>query len=147
MSDRPGSLKVLLVDDEEDFVEVLSQRLETRGITTDTAQDGIDALRKIEGRSFDAIVLDLRMPGMDGIETLQRMRGLDPDLQIILLTGRATLKDGIEAMKQGAMEFLEKPVDMAKLVDILKEAQDKKLLLTEKRLEDKIKDILDSKGW
>ena len=105
---------VLLVDDEEDFVEVLAERLEARGLTVDTAGNGELALEKAGERAFDAIVLDMAMPGMNGIETLPGLLQINPDLQVILLTGRATL-------------------------GVVKPA--------EKRIEDKLSDIMRKKGW
>lgn len=139
--------KVLLVDDEEDFVEVLSERLEARGLKVETASEGAAALERARARSFDAIILDLRMPGMSGLETLKRLREANPELQIIFLTGRATVKDGIEAMKTGAFEFLEKPVDLNKLLELIEKAQKKKMELFEERMGKDIKDLLDRKGW
>jgi DNA-binding NtrC family response regulator len=138
---------VLLVDDEEEFVEVLAERLEARGLTVDTAGDGGLALEKAGQRSFDAIVLDMAMPGMDGIETLKGLLQINPDLQVILLTGRATLGQAVEAMKLGALDFLEKPVDIETLVAKIEEAATKKSSLKEKRIADKLSDIMRKKGW
>jgi DNA-binding NtrC family response regulator len=85
---------VLLVDDEVDFVEALADRLEARGLQVVKSNDGRSALNAAEERTFDAIVLDMAMPGMDGIETLENLLKINPDLQVILLTGRATLNTG-----------------------------------------------------
>ncbi len=139
--------KVLLVDDEEDFTEVLAMRLESRGMAVDIAQDGPTALSKIDEKSFDAVILDLSMPGMDGIETLTRMRAKNQDIQVILLTGRATLEKGIQAVKLGAAEFLEKPADIDLLVEKVREAQEKKGFLIEKRAEESVSKIMRNKGW
>ncbi|UCC84689.1 MAG: response regulator [Gemmatimonadota bacterium] len=138
---------VLLVDDEEEFVEVLAERLEARGLTVDTAGDGALALEKAGKRSFDAIVLDMAMPGMDGIETLKGLLQINPDFQVILLTGRATLGQAVEAMKLGALDFLEKPVDIETLVAKIEEAATKKSSLKDKRIADKLSDIMRKKGW
>ena len=138
---------VLLVDDEEDFVEVLAERLEARGLTVDTASNGELALEKAGKRPFDAIVLDMAMPGMNGIETLQGLLRINPDLQVILLTGRATLGQAVEAMKLGALDFLEKPVDIETLVVKIAEAATKRSSLEEKRIEDRMSDIMRKKGW
>ena len=139
--------KVLLVDDEVEFTEVLSKRMETRGVDVDTAANGPEALEKARNSSYDAIILDLSMPGMDGIETLRRLLEAKPELQIILLTGKATLQKGVEAMKLGAVDFLEKPADIQKLMDKIKEAQAHRMIIVEKKMEDKIKDILGDKSW
>lgn len=145
----PEELKanVLLVDDEEKFLKVLSQRLEGKGLKVDTSTSGEDALKKVKGKDFDAIILDLVMPGMSGIETLKRLRSENPDLQIIILTGHGTVEKGIEAMKTGAVDFLEKPAEMEKVLQKVAEAKRKRILLVEKKHEEHLKKILASKGW
>jgi DNA-binding NtrC family response regulator len=139
--------KVLLVDDEPEFVQVLSQRMESRGVGVDTAASGREALEKVRGRSYDAIILDLAMPEMDGIETLKRLLEDNPDLQVVLLTGYATLEKGVEAIKLGAMDFLEKPAEIQELMEKIRKAQANRMLIVEKRAEEKIKSILQTKGW
>jgi DNA-binding NtrC family response regulator len=138
---------VLLVDDEEEFVSVLAERLDARGLSVETANSGEQALEKAERRNFDAILLDLAMPGMDGIETLKRLRELNPDLQVILLTGRGTMATAVEAMKLGALDFLEKPVDIDTLEERIAAAADRKGTLTEKRIQKQMTDIMRKKGW
>ena len=138
---------VLLVDDEEDFVVVLAERLETRNLRVDTAGDGETAVAKAREQAFDAIVLDMAMPGMNGIETLSALLEINPDLQVILLTGQATLKQAVEAMKLGALDLLEKPVDIATLVAKIEDAAHKRSKLDDKRIQDKVSDILRKKGW
>jgi len=139
--------KVLLVDDEEEFTSVLSERMQNRGLKVDAVASGTDALEMVEKQSYDAIIVDLQMPGIDGIETLKRMLQKNPDMQVILLTGHATLEKGIEAVKLGAVDFLEKPADLQQLLDKIKSASRKKMLLVEKRAEEDIKNIMKSKGW
>jgi DNA-binding NtrC family response regulator len=139
--------KVLLVDDEKDFTSVLSERLEARGLRVDTAPDGRSAIDKVDGSSYDVVVLDLAMPGMDGVETLRRLLEKNPDLQVIMLTGHATLQKGIEAVRLGAREVLEKPADLASLLEKISAAKTDKVLLVEKRMEARIRDIMGTKGW
>jgi DNA-binding NtrC family response regulator len=139
--------KVLLVDDELEFTRVLSERMESREVDVDTAAGGREALEKAKGKSYDAIFLDLSMPEMDGMETLKQLLEAHPDLQVILLTGYATVQKGIEAMKLGALDFLEKPPDLQKLMEQIHQAKAKKMLLVEKRMEEKIRGILESKSW
>ncbi|MBI5846139.1 MAG: response regulator [Deltaproteobacteria bacterium] len=139
--------KVLLVDDEADFLEVLSERMEQRGMNVSTTTSAKDALKKVEDESFDAVVLDLMMPEMDGIEALQALLKKKPDLQVILLTGQASLDKGIKAMKLGALDFLEKPVDIQTLQAKIKEAQSNKMVLVEKQTSERIKKILTEKAW
>jgi DNA-binding NtrC family response regulator len=138
---------VLLVDDEEDFTATLAERMEERGLDVDVSSNGSEAIERVRGKSYDAVVLDLAMPGMDGIETMKRLLGDNPDLQVILLTGRATVRKGVEAMSAGAMEFLEKPADLDELMEKIGTAQEKRLLLMEKRVQQTITDILRTKGW
>lgn len=139
--------KVLLVDDEVDFVEVLADRLEGRGLTVVKAHSGRQALTEAEGRVFDAIVLDMAMPGMDGIETLEGLLAINPDLQVILLTGKATLEQAATAIRVGALDLLEKPADIDTLVAKIEMAATKRWSMEEKRIEQKVMDIMRKKGW
>jgi DNA-binding NtrC family response regulator len=141
MSEKTGP-RVLLVDDEEQFLDVLSQRLGTRGINAETSTSGEEALVKIKNRNFDAIVLDVMMPGIGGIETLKRIRKEYPELQIIMLTGQGTVGKAVEAMNEGAMDFMEKPADINKLMDKISEAKEKRVLLVMENIEEKVKGIL-----
>jgi DNA-binding NtrC family response regulator len=138
---------VLLVDDEEDFVTVLAERLQARGLDVDTAANGGIALEKAAQRAFDAILLDMAMPGLDGVETLKRLLSINPDLQVILLTGQATLAQAVEAMKLGALDLLEKPADIATLVDRIDEAARRRTSLEDQRVQKRIRDITRTKGW
>jgi len=138
---------ILLVDDEEQFLNVFSQGLKSRGLTIETAVSGEEAISRTRGKELDAIVLDLAMPGMGGLETLRQLRAENPDLQVIILTGHASLEKGVEAIKEGALDFLEKPVDINKLMAKIGEAKQKKVLLIEKKAEEKVRDLLNSKGW
>jgi DNA-binding NtrC family response regulator len=141
------SEKILLVDDEKDFLDVMSERIEARGMEVSTADSAAQALEKVESGGFDAIILDLMMPGMDGLEALKAIKKKNPDLQVVLLTGHATVEKGIEAMKLGAMDFIEKPADLDKLTDIIKKAQARKMVIIERKMEEKMKQIIGTKGW
>ena len=138
---------VLLVDDEEQFLDALSQRLETRGLKVKAVTSGEDAVKQVEDQNFDAIIVDLAMPGIDGIETLKRIKEKRPDLEIIMLTGHATVKSGIEAMKLGADDFLEKPVDLNVLLEKIGEAKNKRMLVVEKGRQEEVRKIIKSKTW
>ena len=139
--------KVLLVDDEQDFLDTLAERMRNRDMEVTTSSSAADAIEKAEKGSYDAIILDLMMPGMDGIEALKELKKNKPDLQVILLTGHATVGKGIEAMKLGATDFLEKPADLKVLAEKIKNAHTKKIILMEKKTEEKIKHLLAEKGW
>ena len=133
---------VLLIDDEKQFLKDLEERLETRGLKVNTATSGEDALTLVDDRNFDAIILDLAMPGIDGIETLRLLKEKNPDLEIIMLTGHATVKKGIEAMKLGAEDFLEKPVDLSVLLERISEAKNKRILILDKKYQAAINKII-----
>jgi DNA-binding NtrC family response regulator len=139
--------RVLLVDDEEDFTATLAERLESRGIDVDVSSNGPEAIDRVREKAYDALVIDLAMPGMDGIEATKRLLADNPDLQVILLTGHATVRKGVEAISSGAIEFLEKPADVNLLIGQIEKARANRVLLTEKRVEETITDILRTKGW
>lgn len=139
--------RVLLIDDEQDFMDVLAERMRDRGMRVSTTTSAVEALDKADEENFDAIILDLMMPEMNGLEALTRLREKNPDLQVILLTGHASVEKGIEAMKLGALDFLEKPIDIQALNAKIKEAKAHKMLLVEKRTEEAIKNIIGCKGW
>jgi len=140
------SEKVLLVDDEKEFLEIMSERMKSRGMTVTTAQSADQALKLIGEKTFDAIVMDFQMPGMDGMKALKAIKNKKPELQIILLTGYATVEKTVEAMKIGATDFLEKPADLEALTKKIKLAKAEKMLFVEKQTEEKIKDILQRYG-
>ncbi|KAB2889216.1 MAG: response regulator [Desulfobulbaceae bacterium] len=141
------SEKILLIDDEVDFLSAMAERMEARDMKVSTASSAKEGLEKAMAGSFDAVILDLRMPEMDGIETLKKLKEKNPDLEVILLTGHATIKDGIEAMKLGALDLLEKPADINALTEKIKTAQAKKMLIVEKKNEAMIKKIMATRGW
>lgn len=115
-------LKILLVDDEEDFIATLSERLSLRGYDNSTALDGSQALEFLESNPVDIIVLDLKMPGMDGIEVLRKIRENDQRVMVIIQTGHGTDKEEEEIAQLGASSFLRKPVDIEALIGALQEA-------------------------
>lgn len=119
--------KVLLVDDEAPFVEALAKRLTKRDLTVVTAFSGSEALEKLEkDRRIDVVILDVKMPGMDGIETLKAIKSAYPLVEVVMLTGHATVESAIEGMKMGALDYLMKPCDMDVLLAKVSEAKSKK---------------------
>ena len=141
------SEKVLLIDDEKDFLEVMSERMQNRDIDVTTASSAREALALVEKESYDAIILDLQMPEMDGLQALERLKAINPELQVILLTGHATVEKGVQAMKLGATDVLEKPADIQTLTEKIRKAHARKIILVEKENEEKIRAILGSKAW
>jgi len=100
---------ILIVDDEKNIRLTLSTSLEALGVETDSAEDGKEALTKLRGKEFGLILLDIRMPGMDGMEVLRQVRESRPDIRIIILTAYGTIELAVEAMKLGAVDFIQKP--------------------------------------
>ena len=141
-----ATTRVLLVDDEVDFVETLAERLRTRGMTVEVATSGQQAIDKTDEHSFDAVVLDLAMPGMDGIATLKKLLAKNRDLQVMLLTGQATVKSAVEATNLGALDVLEKPTDIETLMEKIGQAHSKTEALGEKRVREMIERVLLTRG-
>lgn len=139
--------RVLLVDDEKDFTEILAERLRNREMDVDTADSGVKAIEMVDNKYYDAIILDLAMPGIDGLETLKRILSESPDQQVIFLTGYASVPKSVEAIKRGAVEFLEKPANINQLVEMVRNAQLKKAELFEKRMEESIDHLKKNKAW
>lgn len=110
-------IQILLVDDEERFVQNLAKLMKPRGFKVFTAGDGMQALDRLAAqKEIAVVVLDVCMPGMDGLETLRRIKDRHADVEVIMLTGRATLKDGVQALRFGAFDYLQKPCDIEELI-------------------------------
>ena len=139
--------KVLLVDDEDDFLKTLTQRLEVRGLKVTGATRGEEAVDLVDKQEFDAIVIDLAMPGMDGLETLKQIKENHPEAEIIMLSGQGSIKKSTEAMKLGAEDFLEKPVNIQELLNKIAEAKGKRILILQEKSKEEIENILRSKPW
>ena len=116
---KKEKLRVLLVDDEKEFVESLSERLELRNLKAKVAYDGEQALQAVQEDKPDVMILDLRMPGIDGIEVLRKMKKDHPKVPVVILTGHGTDKDKKEVLRLGASAYLQKPVDVDQLVGTL----------------------------
>ncbi len=118
---------IMLIDDEVPFVETIAKRLGKRNMNTISAfsgEEGIETLRK--NTELDVIVLDVKMPGMDGLETLKEIKKISPLTEVIMLTGHATVESAIDGMKLGAFDYLMKPCDIEDLVSKIKAAAQKK---------------------
>ena len=122
---------VLLVDDERDFVEAMAERLRLRGLQTDTACDAAGALDRLHRGGVEVVVLDVQMPGRTGIEAMEDMRALDPAVQIVLLTGQASVGSAVEGMKRGAFDYLTKPAEVDSLAETIRRAQGRYASLAE----------------
>jgi len=132
--------KVLVVDDEKDFVEMLSLRLKEVGEKVTPAYSGKECLETLENREIDVVILDIKMPGMDGIETLREINKRFPLVEVIMLTGHGTIETAVEGMKLGAFDYLLKPADFDDLMTKLggakkrKDEQEERIRKAEARL-------------
>jgi CheY-like chemotaxis protein len=126
---------ILIVDDEKNIRLTLSQVLETLGAEIDTAANGEEALTKLKGREFSLILLDIRMPGMDGMEILRRVREIRPDIRVIMITAYGTIESAVEAMKLGAVDFLQKPFDPEEIRELVYRVADRDKLGEHRRLD------------
>lgn len=140
-------IKVLLVDDEKEFVETLAERLELRGFDIKTCFSGDDALKLVQEDDFDVIVLDVLMPGKDGIETLRNIKALKPLIYIIMLTGHATVETAIEGMKLGAYDYLVKPAETDDLLEKITNAHKLKAQHEERIRKAEINGVIKRRGW
>jgi len=107
--------KILLVDDEVEFASALAERLQLRGYDVKTANNALEALALIHTHVPDVIILDLKIPGMDGIETLKTIKKIDSTIEVIMLTGHGDVESVAEGMKSGVFEYIMKPVDIGEL--------------------------------
>jgi len=137
-----GKVNVLLVDDEEAFVDALTRRLSRRKLDVKSVHNGQDALDTLgKDKLLEVVILDVKMPGMDGIETLKRIKTEFPLVEVIMLTGHATVESAIEGMKLGAFDYLMKPCDIDDLVAKVDQAAARKQVHEEKITQARIKEI------
>jgi len=124
--------RVLLVDDETDFLETLVKRLTKRNLDVAGVESGESALTALEATPVDVVVLDVRLPGIDGVETLRRIKQTSPLIEVILLTGHANMEVAVQGMELGAFDYLIKPVDIDELLYKMQDACKKKAIQEEK---------------
>ncbi len=127
MSVKEKKIKLLIVDDEQDFLNSIAERLGMRDFDVTTATEGKIALKAAKKGKFDVAILDMKMPGMDGMELLQILKKKHKFLEVIILTGHGAIDSAVEATKLGAYSYLEKPYDFEKLLSVLKEAYEARL--------------------
>jgi len=140
----PDKIKLLIVDDEVKFLDSIAKRLELRDFDVTKATNGEEALEAARGAKFDLALLDLKMPGMDGKQVLELLKTEHKYLEVIILTGHGSLDSAVECTKLGAFDYLPKPYELDKLLDILKKAYEvrlqKKFRTDEQRIE-RIKEL------
>lgn len=133
---------ILLVDDEAAYAETMTKRLTKRDFNVTAVFDGSSAMTRLEENpSVEVVILDVKMPGMDGIDVLTAIKARFPLVEVIMLTGHATVESAIEGMKLGAFDYLMKPCDLDTLIEKVAQAADKKRRHEEKIIEAKIKEI------
>jgi DNA-binding NtrC family response regulator len=121
-----STFRVLLVDDEEELVATLVERLGYRGIEAEFSLDGYDAMVKMRERAFDVVILDLKLPGMDGLELLKRLKSEYPSVPVLLITGHGSIENETEPLPEGVYDYLMKPVSLDELVDKMRKAVQEK---------------------
>ncbi len=140
-------IRVLLVDDEKEFTDVLAERLETRDFDVSKAYSGDEAIAALKQGKIDVVVLDVLMPGKDGVETLKEIKAMQPIVEVIMLTGNATVETAVEGMKFGAYDYLMKPTETKDLVEKLVKAYKRKAEQEERIRQAEIERIMQRKGW
>jgi len=115
-------IRVLVVDDEADFVEAVSERLRLRGFEADGVTNGHEALELLHERTYDVLLLDVKMPGLGGLEVIRQVKETWPALQVVLLTGHGSSNDAEEGMQLGAFQYVMKPVNFDDLIKIIRVA-------------------------
>ena len=139
---RMDTIQLMLVDDEKAFLDTLTKRLERRDLAVTIAYSGEEALEVLEHNDrIETVLLDVKMPGMDGIETLVEIKRRRPMVEVIMLTGHATVESAIEGMKQGAFDYLMKPCEIDQLVSKVEEATKRRRDHEQKITEARIKEI------
>ena len=133
--------RVLVVDDEADFLTTLVNRLRKRNLEVSGVASGEKALGLLDNEPFDVVILDVKMPGMDGVDVLREMKRKWPLVEVIMLTGHASVQSGIEGMKRGAFDYIMKPTDIDDLLDKMRKAFEKKSNHEEKIRQAKIKEL------
>lgn len=127
-----SKMRLLLVDDEERFLATTRILLEKRGVETLTAVNGSDALAVLDEKPVDVVILDVKMPGMDGVEVLRRIKQKHPLVEVIMLTGHGSVESAVEGLKLGAFDYVMKPMDIPDLLAKAEEAYVKKQSMEEK---------------
>lgn len=138
-----SNVRLLLVDDEADFRRTIAKRLIRRGLAPEEAASGEECLAFLEKNRVDVVLLDVKMPGMNGIETLSQIKEKFPETEVILLTGHSITSDGVSGIKFGAFDYLSKPIEFEHLLSKIKHAYDKILREAEKRQNAEFKAIME----
>lgn len=126
--------KILIADDERSIRRTLKEILEFEKFIVDEASDGLECLSKIKQQEYDVVLLDIKMPNLDGLETLERIQQINPDLPVIMISGHANIDTAVDAVKKGAFDFISKPPDLNRMLITIRNAMDKTCLISEKKV-------------
>ena len=126
--------KILIVDDEPSIRRTLKDILEFEKYKVEEATDGLECLVKLKKNKYDVIIMDIKMPKMDGMEALERVQLLAPDTPTIMISGHANIDTAVDAVKKGAFDFISKPPDLNRLLITIRNAMDKSSLITETKV-------------
>ena len=126
--------KILVIDDERSIRNTLKDILEYEKYSVDLAEDGIKGIEKVKGNSFDVVLCDIKMPGMDGIEVLEQLVQISPDTPVVMISGHGNIDTAVESIKKGAFDYIEKPLDLNRLLITIRNAMDKSNLVTETKI-------------
>jgi DNA-binding NtrC family response regulator len=125
--------RILIVDDDSSIRRTLKEILEFENYIVDESTDGVDCLVKLRNQNYDVVILDIKMPKMDGMEAIEKIQGLYPDLPVVMISGHANIDTAVEAVKKGAFDFIQKPPDLNRLLITIRNAMDKSSLIVEKK--------------
>ena len=144
---EPMKIKLLVVDDEKKFVDVLSKRLELQDLEVANAYNGEEAVQMVQKQDFDVVILDVLMPGKSGIDTLKEIKKINPLIHFIMLTGHARIDTAIEGMELGAYDYLIKPTELEELVEKIRLAKTHKTVMEERIRQSQIMETVKRQGW
>jgi DNA-binding NtrC family response regulator len=137
-----AAIQLLLVDDEQRFLDTTKILLEKRGVSTFIATNGLDGIKILDEHRIDVVILDVKMPGLDGVEVLRKIKQRHPLVEVIMLTGHASVESAVEGLKLGAFDYIMKPCNISALMDKVNEAYAKKQAMEEKIQKAKIESII-----
>ncbi|HOY13852.1 MAG TPA: sigma-54 dependent transcriptional regulator, partial [Saprospiraceae bacterium] len=126
--------RILVVDDEHAIRKTLREILEFESYIVDDAGDGVECLAKVKQNSYDVIIIDVKMPKLDGMEAIEKIQTINPDIPIVVISGHGNIDTAVEAVKKGAFDFLQKPMDLNRLLITIRNAMDKSSLIVEKKV-------------
>ena len=126
--------KILVVDDDRSIRRTLKDILEFEKYEVEEACDGVECVVKIKRSKYDVIIMDIKMPKMDGMDAMERIQGLSPDTPVVMISGHGNIDTAVESVKKGAFDFIQKPPDLNRLLITIRNAMDKSSLITEKKV-------------